>query len=191
MSSDSPLEYRQFFCRASPGSAYGVFVSCFVLKESFWCWPLRRTRPLQRRITFGQALDWTRQQGVLSLELRSATSLARLWQQQGRGTEAYELLTPVYDRFSEGFETADLRAAKALIDEVRVRPVELSAAPSVQEIAGRYRATHPRTNLPEPISEPIGRATELSEVPDLIRRHRLVTLIGGGRGSRRPITGVR
>ena len=130
---------------------------------------------------FRQALDWTCQQGVLSLELRSATSLARLWQQQGRGTEAYELLTPAYDRFSEGFETADLRAAKALIDEVRVL-LDLSTAPSVQEIAGRavIAPPHPRTNLPEPISEPIGRATELSEVPDLIRRHRLVTLIGEG-----------
>jgi predicted ATPase/DNA-binding winged helix-turn-helix (wHTH) protein len=63
-----------------------------------------------------QALDWARRQGALSWELRAATSLARMWYNQGRSKEARELLAPVYDRFTEGFETADLKASKALLD---------------------------------------------------------------------------
>ena len=65
---------------------------------------------------FRQALDSARQQGALSWELRAATSLARLWNGQNRRTEALALLQPVYDRFTEGFDTADLKAAKALLD---------------------------------------------------------------------------
>jgi predicted ATPase len=67
---------------------------------------------------FRQALDLARQQGALSWELRAATSLARLWRGQARSKEAYELLAPVYDRFTEGFATADLRTAKSLIEEI-------------------------------------------------------------------------
>jgi predicted ATPase len=65
---------------------------------------------------YQQALDWARRQGALSWELRAATSLARLWREQNRSTEAIALLAPIYNRFTEGFETADLKAAKALID---------------------------------------------------------------------------
>jgi predicted ATPase len=65
---------------------------------------------------YQHALGWARRQGALSWELRAATSLARLLRDQDRSTEAISLLAPVYDRFTEGFETADLRAAKALID---------------------------------------------------------------------------
>jgi predicted ATPase len=66
---------------------------------------------------FRQAIDWAGRQSALSWELRAATSLARLRRDQGRSKEARELLAPVYARFTEGFETADLRTAKALIDE--------------------------------------------------------------------------
>jgi len=65
---------------------------------------------------FLQSLDWARRQGALSWELRGATSLARLWHAQGRTPEARELLAPVYGRFTEGYGTADVRAAKALLD---------------------------------------------------------------------------
>jgi tetratricopeptide (TPR) repeat protein len=68
---------------------------------------------------FGYALDWARRQGALSWELRAATSLARLWHEQNRTRAAREILAPVYDRFTEGFETADLRAAKLLLDGLR------------------------------------------------------------------------
>ena len=67
---------------------------------------------------FRQALDWARRQIALSWELRAATSLARLLRDQDRSTEATALLKPVYDRFTEGFATADLTAAKALLDDL-------------------------------------------------------------------------
>lgn len=66
------------------------------------------------------ALAWTRRQGALSLELRCATNLARLWLQLGRGAPAHDLLAPVYARFTEGFATADLEAARALLESPRV-----------------------------------------------------------------------
>jgi predicted ATPase/DNA-binding winged helix-turn-helix (wHTH) protein len=64
---------------------------------------------------FQQALDWARRQGALSWELRAATSLARLQRDRGRPADAIASLLPVYDRFTEGFNTADLKAAKALL----------------------------------------------------------------------------
>ena len=67
---------------------------------------------------FRQALDWSRRQGALSWKLRAGTSLARLWRDQGRRKEAQQLLAPIHGRFTEGFETADLKAAKAVIDEL-------------------------------------------------------------------------
>ncbi len=67
---------------------------------------------------FNQALDIARIQSARSLELRAATSLARLWQEQGKLKEARDLLAPIYDWFTEGFDTADLKDAKALLDEL-------------------------------------------------------------------------
>jgi predicted ATPase len=63
-----------------------------------------------------QSLDWARQQGALSWELRTSTSLALLQHDQGRIAEARSLLQSVYDRFSEGFDKADLKTAKACLD---------------------------------------------------------------------------
>ncbi|HSX77531.1 MAG TPA: hypothetical protein VLQ80_03005, partial [Candidatus Saccharimonadia bacterium] len=65
---------------------------------------------------FHQALAIARHQQAKSLELRAATSLSRLWQRQGKRAEAYELLAPIYGWFTEGFDTPDLREAKALLD---------------------------------------------------------------------------
>ena len=65
---------------------------------------------------FLQAMMIAQNQQAKSLELRSATSLARLWQQQGKHQEAHDLLAPVYHWFTEGFDTADLQEAKALLD---------------------------------------------------------------------------
>jgi predicted ATPase len=64
---------------------------------------------------FRQALDWARGQGALSWELRGAKSFARLLRDQGRPADATALLQPVFDGFTEGFDTADPKAAKALI----------------------------------------------------------------------------
>jgi predicted ATPase len=65
-----------------------------------------------------RALDVARRQEAKSLELRAAMSLARLWQQQGKRAEAYDLLAPIYGWFTEGFDTADLQEAKALLEEL-------------------------------------------------------------------------
>jgi predicted ATPase len=67
---------------------------------------------------FRQALDSARRQEAKSLELRAATSLSRLWQRQGRRAEARQLLAPIYGWFTEGFETVDLKEAKALLEEL-------------------------------------------------------------------------
>ena len=67
---------------------------------------------------FQRAIAIAQNQQAKSWELRAATSLARLWQQQGKHQEAHDLLAPVYNWFTEGFDTADLKDAKALLDEL-------------------------------------------------------------------------
>jgi predicted ATPase len=69
----------------------------------------------QAAACFQQALDVARSQQARSLELRAAISLSWLWQQQGQRAAARELLAPLYGWFSEGFDTPDLQAAKALL----------------------------------------------------------------------------
>jgi tetratricopeptide (TPR) repeat protein len=71
---------------------------------------------LQAEACFQQALAVARRQQAKSWELRAAMSLARLWQQQGKRNEARTLLTPIYGWFTEGFDTADLHEAQALLD---------------------------------------------------------------------------
>jgi predicted ATPase len=79
---------------------------------------LRQTVPdtTQAEACFQQALAIARRQQTKSWELRAATSLARLYQRQSKRAEAHELLAPVYGWFTEGFDTADLQEAKALLD---------------------------------------------------------------------------
>src|SRR6266851_4993932 len=72
----------------------------------------------QAEACFQQALAVARRQEAKSLELRAAMSLVRLWQQQGKGAEAHSLLAPICGWFTEGFDTADLREAKALLEEL-------------------------------------------------------------------------
>ena len=67
---------------------------------------------------FRKALSVARAQQAKSLELRAAMSLARLWRDQGRRAEAQDLLTPVYSWFTEGFDTLDLKEAKAMLEEL-------------------------------------------------------------------------
>jgi predicted ATPase len=67
---------------------------------------------------FLQAIAVAQQQHAKSWELRAATSLARLWQQQGKRTEAHKLLVDIYNWFTEGFDTKDLQEAKALLEEL-------------------------------------------------------------------------
>jgi predicted ATPase len=68
---------------------------------------------------FHQALAIARHQQAKSWELRTALSLSRLWQRQGKRAKAYELLAPIYGWFTEGFDTADLQEATALLATLR------------------------------------------------------------------------
>jgi predicted ATPase len=70
----------------------------------------------QAETCFDQVFAIARRQQAKSLELRAAMSLARLWQQQGQRAEARQMLAPIYGWFTEGFDTADLQAAKALLE---------------------------------------------------------------------------
>jgi class 3 adenylate cyclase/predicted ATPase len=80
---------------------------------------LRDTDGAKAETYFQRALAVARQQQAKSWELRAAMSLARLWRDQGKVSEARELLAPVYGWFTEGFDTRDLKDAKALLDELR------------------------------------------------------------------------
>ena len=72
----------------------------------------------QAEACFQQALAIAHRQQAKAWELRVATSLSRLWRQQGKSIEAYELLAPVYGWFTEGFDTMDLQEAKSLLEEL-------------------------------------------------------------------------
>jgi predicted ATPase len=73
------------------------------------------TPPAEAQAWLQRALDVARRQEAKALELRAAVSLSRLWQQQGKQAEARALLAPIYGWFTEGFDTADLQEAKALL----------------------------------------------------------------------------
>ena len=81
------------------------------------------------------SLDWAREQKAKSWELRTSTSLARLWLAQGKGKQAHELLAPVYDWFTEGFATKDLKDAKALLEELE------TSYPPLLPAAGRVSSS--------------------------------------------------
>ena len=65
-----------------------------------------------------EALNLARRQEARSFELRAATSLARVWRDQGKPQQARDLLASIYGWFTEGFDTSDLREAKSLLDEL-------------------------------------------------------------------------
>jgi tetratricopeptide (TPR) repeat protein len=79
---------------------------------------------------FLASLEWARRQQAKMWELRTSTSLARLWQSQDKCREAYALLAPVYDWFTEGFDTKDLLEAKALLTELGVIACPMPTKPS-------------------------------------------------------------
>jgi predicted ATPase len=67
---------------------------------------------------FLTSLDWAQRQQAKMWELRTSSSLARLWQSQGKRQEAYDLLAPVYGWFTEGFDTKDLLDAQSLLTDL-------------------------------------------------------------------------
>jgi len=77
----------------------------------------------QAQAHFERAIAIARAQQAKSWELRAATSLARLWRDQGKRQQARDLLAPTYGWFTEGFDTGDLKEPKALLDELTERPI--------------------------------------------------------------------
>jgi predicted ATPase len=73
---------------------------------------------LEAEACFHKATEIARRQSAKSLELRAVMSLSRLWQSQGKKKEAHEMLAEIYGWFTEGFDTADLQDAKALLQEL-------------------------------------------------------------------------
>ena len=78
----------------------------------------RKSDAAKAEAYFERALAIARSQQAKSWELRAALSMARLWRDQGKLTEARKLLAPVYGWFTEGFDTPDLKQAKAMLDEL-------------------------------------------------------------------------
>lgn len=76
---------------------------------------------LQAEHAYLQAIVVAQQQSAKSLELRATMALCRLWQRQGKRAEAHALLAAIYGWFTEGFDTADLQEAKALLAELALR----------------------------------------------------------------------
>jgi class 3 adenylate cyclase/tetratricopeptide (TPR) repeat protein len=93
-----------------------------ILRLKGWMFSLKGDLEGAER-NFLASLDWARRQQAKMWELRTAISLARLWQSQGKRQDAYELLAPVYGWFTEGFDTKDLLEAKALLAEFGVSEV--------------------------------------------------------------------
>jgi hypothetical protein len=77
-----------------------------------------RSPESEAEVCFLKAIEVARKQQAKSLELRAVMSLARLWQQQDKKTEAQQMLEEIYNWFTEGFDTADLQDAKALLEEL-------------------------------------------------------------------------
>ena len=79
---------------------------------------IHRSAEAEAEACFHKAIEIARQQEAKSLELRAVMSLSRLWQSQGKTTEARQILVEIYGWFTEGFDTADLQHAKTLLTEL-------------------------------------------------------------------------
>jgi len=93
-------------------------------------------------LCFAESLEVAREQGPLSWELRGALSFARLRVRQDRSEEARQLLTGVYTRFSEGFETPDLRSASAILQSLPSRRAECRSLDWVHQRPGARELGH-------------------------------------------------
>ena len=95
-----------------------IYFTAHLLKVKGDCLQALRHDNAEIETVYQQSLDFARKQEAKSLELRAGICLARLWQAQGKHTEAYQLLAPIYTCFTEGFDTLDLIEAKQLLAEV-------------------------------------------------------------------------
>jgi predicted ATPase len=99
-------------------SGVRVYEADLLWREGELLLALSAEHHVEAAASFQQALEVARRQEAKSLELRAAMSLSRLWQRQGKRDEARALLAPIYGWFTEGFDTADLQEAKALLEEL-------------------------------------------------------------------------
>jgi predicted ATPase len=83
-----------------------------------WLLAHRQTEATEAELCFERAFAVAQMQNAMTYQLRAATSLARLWLHQGKRNEVHDLLAPVYNWFTEGFDTADLKEAKKLLEEL-------------------------------------------------------------------------
>jgi predicted ATPase len=88
-----------------------------ILRLKGWMLSLRGDLQGAER-NYRASLSWAREQQAKSWELRTSTSLAKLWQAQGKQKQALDVLSPIYEWFTEGFDTKDLKEAKALLEEL-------------------------------------------------------------------------
>jgi tetratricopeptide (TPR) repeat protein len=120
ISADSgELEFaRRLLAGLSSSDRHGFFAANLVRTEGDILLKCDQSAVADAEALFQRSLKISRSRNERSLELRAATSLARLWQKQGRREEARSVLTGIYGWFTEGFDTADLRAAKHLLNEL-------------------------------------------------------------------------
>ena len=114
---DGLAEFDQALARSTASGEKWMDAELHRLRGELMC-RLPRPDPDGAERCFAVALSIAREQGTKGFELRAATSLARLWDNHGRREEARQLLAPVYDWFTEGFDTVDLKEAKALLAEL-------------------------------------------------------------------------
>ena len=110
-----------------------------------------RSDPSEAEDWLLRSLESARQQSALGWELRTATTLARLLSDQGRRTEAHDMLTKIYSRFTEGFDTSDLKTARRLLDDLSRLPIDRPTKRAVSLFAagtGRQRSPVLQTSQP-------------------------------------------
>jgi predicted ATPase len=110
------LHAELIFQRGTPPDVEYTFKHALVQEAAYGTLLRERRRQLHTRIAV--TLEGTARQGARLNELRAASSLARLWRDQGKRTEARDLLAPIYGWFTEGFDTPVLQDAKALLDQL-------------------------------------------------------------------------
>ena len=114
---DGLVELDQALARSTESGEKWMDAELHRLRGDLMC-RLPQPDPDDAERSFAAALSIARNQGTKGFELRAATSLARLWDNHGRHEEARQLLAPVYDWFTQGFDTVDLKEAKTLLAEL-------------------------------------------------------------------------
>jgi DNA-binding SARP family transcriptional activator/pimeloyl-ACP methyl ester carboxylesterase/predicted ATPase len=120
--------------------------------------------------SFLKAIEIARRQGSRALELRATISLANLWREQGKATQARQQLSEIYGWFTEGFETADVKQAKALLDELGgMIPLDRAAQGVPESLGSNAQPAQPRSAVVSSASPHIKQQIRFSTSPDGVR----------------------